>query len=210
MTICEVWRDSGKEGDRIVATAAACRFGAGRRFTAPEECLGKLFGARRILRRANCAGHDDVVGNDLDIDVGVRDEALDIGLQSGNVAFDLEVEAHDLLPIGAEDEDIGLADRLAEEIDAARGARHGIGHLRIGNENIMRIRRQVDHQRLVEPKFQRALGAETDNGHDTVGAVGPGRRHTQEGRRFGKRQAGKSDREGERGKREEANRFCWS
>ena len=64
--------------------------------------------------------------------------------EAGDVALDLEIEADDLLAVGAEDEDVRLADRLAEEIDAARRAGHGIGHLRVGDENIMRIGRQID------------------------------------------------------------------
>ncbi len=45
-------------------------------------------------------------------------------------SISIRVEADDFLAAGTEDEDVGLADHLAEEVDAPRGARHGIGQQR--------------------------------------------------------------------------------
>ncbi len=78
-------------------------------------------------------------------------------LQAGDVALDPKVEARDLLAIGSEDEDVGFAHLLAEQIDAARGAGDGVGDGRVGDQNVVGILRQVDDERLVEAELD-ALG----------------------------------------------------
>ena len=83
---------------------------------------------------------------------------MEIDFEAGNIALDLDVEIDDLLPAGAENKNIRLADLLAEQVDAPRGAGDGIGHGRIGDENIMRILRQIDDNSLVQPKLQPTMG----------------------------------------------------
>ena len=58
----------------------------------------------------------------------------------------------------------GLADHLAEQIDPARRARHGVGHYRVGNEDVVCVRRQIDDQSLVQSKLDGAACARTGIG----------------------------------------------
>ncbi len=128
---------------------------------------------------------------------------LQIGFEAGDVALDFDIEADDLLAIASEDEDVRLADLLAEQIDAARRAGHGVGHRRIGDENIMRVLRQIDDERLVEAELEAAVS--TGAGlRDPDDAFGFGMRNSRadERREGGWRQAGNS-RSSARGGREE-------
>jgi hypothetical protein len=91
---------------------------ARRRFTTLDEGLGELFDARRIKRCADGAGQHDVVRDDFDVDIGIGQEPPQIGLEVGNVALDLQVEADDFLAVRTKHEDVGLADHFSEQIDA--------------------------------------------------------------------------------------------
>ena len=73
------------------------------------------------------------------------------------IAFDGQVQADNLFAIRTEDEDVRLADRLAEQIDAPRGAGHRIDDRRVGDKNVVGIARQVDDHRFVEAELD-ALG----------------------------------------------------
>ena len=78
---------------------------------------------------------------------------LQIVLEAGDVALDGEIEADDLLAVRAEDEDVGLADALAEQIDAACRARDRIGDGRVGDQYVVGIGRQIDDDRFVEAEL---------------------------------------------------------
>ncbi len=54
---------------------------------------------------------------------------------------------------------------LAEKVDAPRAAGDGVGHGRIRNENIVRIDRQIDDDRLLQTEFQAAMRAGTRLGY---------------------------------------------
>ena len=137
----------------VAAGRRRLRILARRRFAAPHQHVGDLRRAGRVERRIDGAGQHDVVVDQLDLDVRRRDEALDVFLDAGGIALDGEVEADDLLAARAEDEDVGLADRLAEEIDAARRARHCVGDGRIGDEYVVGVGRQVDDDGLVQSEL---------------------------------------------------------
>ncbi len=79
--------------DGDVAAFLAARSGrvAGRRFNRPEGRPGEALRTRGVLRCSHSAGQHDVVGHDLDLDVGFRNEPPQIGLKACNVAFDLDV-----------------------------------------------------------------------------------------------------------------------
>ena len=84
-------------------------------------------------------------------EVGMK--RFEVFLEAGDVALDGEIEADDLLAVRAEDEDVGLADRLAEQVDAPRRARHRIGDGRVGDQDVVGVGRQVDDDRLVEAEL---------------------------------------------------------
>ena len=66
-------------------------------------------------------------------------------------------------PFGAEHEDVGFADALAEQIDAACRACDRIGDRRIGDQYVVGIGRQIDDDRLVEAELDAltfAVGAD--------------------------------------------------
>ncbi len=132
---------------------------AGGRFTALQESPRQLFRLCGILRGADCARQYDVVRNDLHLDLGFRQEATQVLLKASDITLDLQIEADDLFAAGTKNEDIGLTDRLAEQIDTARCASDGIGHGRIGHEDVMGIHRQINDQRLVETELDALVGA---------------------------------------------------
>ena len=114
---------------------------------------------------------------------------LQVVLEAGNVALDSEIEADDLLAVGAEDEDVGFADALAEQIDAACRACDRIGHGRIGDQYVVGIGRQIDHDRLVEAELDAltlAVGADLRLvGEGGVAKLRQARGHAQEAGRKG-------------------------
>src|SRR5690606_33053316 len=96
--------------DGGIAVVALGDDGAGGRLAAGQEDIGELARLVGVLRRAHGAVQNDIVGDDLHLDVGIGNEAAQVRLQPGDVAFDVEVYADDLLAARPEDEDIGLAD----------------------------------------------------------------------------------------------------
>ncbi len=140
--------------DIRVAVIALSRDIPGGRLTALEEGGGELFRLRRILRRADASGQHDVIGDDLHLDVRFRQEPAKVLLEPGNIALDCHVQADDLLPMGSEDEDVGLADSLAEKIDTTGSPRHRVSHAWVGDQNVVGVGRQIDNQGLVEAELQ--------------------------------------------------------
>ena len=99
---------------------------------------------------ATCAGQHDALAQALDPDVGVRQRLPDRGAQPVEVARHRDVEADDLLAVVVEEEHVGLADRGADDVGAPRRADHRIGDLRIGDQHVLDVARQVDHHRLAD------------------------------------------------------------
>ena len=71
------------------------------------------------------------------------------------VARDRDVEAGELLAVGVEEEDVGLSDRDADQVGAARRAHHRVGDLRIGDQHVLDVARQVDHHGLADAERHR-------------------------------------------------------
>ena len=143
--------------DVDAAAVARCgrrlRILARRRFTASHQHIGDLCGAAGVERRVHRSGQDDVVVDQFNFDIGRRNEALDVFLDAGGIALDREVEADDLLSIRPEDEDVGFANRFAEKIDAARGARDGVGDCGVGDKYVIGVGGQVDDDGFVQPEL---------------------------------------------------------
>src|SRR5690606_14757806 len=85
-------------------------------------------------------------------------EPLQVLLQAGNVALDVEIETDDLFAIRTEHEDVGLADRLAEQVDAPGGARHGVGDGGVCDQYVVGVGWQVHDHRLVEAELDALAG----------------------------------------------------
>ena len=83
---------------------------SGRGFAATDEQFGEAGGVLGVLRRPDVARQHDVVVDELDGDVRSRHKTLEMRLETGNIAFDNQVEAGNLLAIGAEDKDVRLAE----------------------------------------------------------------------------------------------------
>jgi hypothetical protein len=109
-----------------------------------------LMMSRRLDRGCRRTGQDHAVAETVDLDVGVRQRRLQRGAHAVEVALDGDVVGRDLLACGIEEHDVGLADCGADDIGALRGADHGVGDLGIGDQHILDVARQVDHDRFAD------------------------------------------------------------
>ena len=89
------------------------------RLAARYEDLCELDGASGILGCLHRAGKHNVVVDDFSLDVGVFNEAGQIAIETGDIALDGQVNGSDLFAFRTEDKDVGVADLLAENVDAA-------------------------------------------------------------------------------------------
>jgi hypothetical protein len=90
------------------------------------------------------------------MDVGIRHRLLQRGADAIEIAFDGDVIGGDLQACGIEEHDVGLADRRTDDIGALRGAYHGVGDLRIGDQYILDVARQVDHDGFADAERKKA------------------------------------------------------
>ena len=81
---------------------------------------------------------------------------LQRGAHAVEVALDRDVVGGDLLARGIEEHDVGLADRGADDVGALRRADHGVGDLGIGDQHILDVARQVDHDRFADAERKEA------------------------------------------------------
>ena len=72
------------------------------------------------------------------------------------VARHRDVEAGDLLAFGVEEVNVGLADLDADDVGAARRADDRVGDLRIGDQHVLDVARQIDHHRLADAERHEA------------------------------------------------------
>ena len=120
--------------------------------------------SRAAMSKACCAsagvrdraGQHDAVADAFDADVGVRQHLLQRRAHAVEVARHRDVEAGDLPAFGVEEKDVGLADRDADHVGAARRAHHRVGDLRIGDQHVLDVARQVDHHRLADAERHEA------------------------------------------------------
>jgi hypothetical protein len=76
-----------------------------------------------------------------------------------DIAFNADIQRQDLAAFGIEEEGIGLADLGRQQEDAARGAHHGVHHVRIGHQHVTGVGIELHHRRLVERQGQALIGA---------------------------------------------------
>ena len=80
----------------------------------------------------------------------------DRGPDAVEVAGHRDVEAGDLPALGVEEIDVGLADGSADHIGAPHRANDGVSDLGIGDEDVLDVARQIDHDRLAEAEREEA------------------------------------------------------
>ena len=87
------------------------------------------------------------------MNLGVGNDAGDGVLEADGIAADHQFEMGDLAVAGAEQEDVGLTDAHADQVDLPVVAHDGVRDRRIGYQDVADILRQVDHHRLVEAEI---------------------------------------------------------
>ena len=125
----------------------------------PRRDLASLLG---LDRRGYRAGQDDAVADALDLDAGQG--LLQRGAHAVEITFDRDVVGSDLLAIAIEKHHVGLAYRAADDVGPLRGANDGIGDLRIGDQHILHVARQVDDHGLADAERQEAHLDRADGG----------------------------------------------
>ena len=119
---------------------------------AAHEAGGDVGGLLRLDRACRGAGQYHAVADAIDQDVRIRQRLLQRGAHAVEVALDRDVVGRDLRARGIEEDDVGLADRGADDIGALGRADHGVGDLRIGDQHVLDLPRQVDHDRFADPE----------------------------------------------------------
>src|ERR1019366_43651 len=107
-----------------------------------DQPRGEIVGLLRLGGAGGAAGKHDAVADAFDVDVGVRHGLLERGAHAVEIARDGNVEAGDLLAGGVEEENVGLPDRHADHVDAARGTDHRVGDFRVGDQHVFDVGRQ--------------------------------------------------------------------
>jgi hypothetical protein len=123
------------------------------------------------------AGEYYAVTDTFDLDSG--EGLLERGAHAIEVPLDGEVIGGNLLAVGIEEHHVGLPDRLADNVGALRGADDGVGDLRIGDQHILDVARQVDHDRFADAKRDKAGFCRRDGGDRYCPhiVIGVGRHH---------------------------------
>ena len=98
---------------------------------------------------------NDRIGDRLDRDVVARQRDVEQLLKFADVAADRHFDRRDLAAVGGEGEDRRLAVGDRGDIEAARRADHGVGDLRIADEDFGGVLRQVDDDRAADAELQR-------------------------------------------------------
>ena len=78
------------------------------------------------------------------------------GAHAVEVALDRDVVGSDLLAVGIEKHNVGLADRSTDDIGALRRSDDRVGDFGIGDQHILHIARQVDDHGLTDAECQKA------------------------------------------------------
>ena len=129
----------------------------------------------------DAARQHDAVADAVDAHVRVRQQLLQHRAHAVEVARDRDVEAGDLPAVGVEEIDVGLADRDADQVGAARRAHDRVGDLRLRDQHVLDVARQVDHHRLADAELHEARrgiasrppgSARARRGHDAGGLAG--------------------------------------
>ena len=133
-------------------------------------------GGLRLDRAGDVAGEHDALADALDPDVGIRQRLPDRGAQPVEVARHRDIETDDLLAVVVEEEHVGLSAGRADDVGAARRADHGVGDLRIGDQHVLDVARQVDDHRLADAeRDETRAGVARRHGDDLLALIGCGR-----------------------------------
>ena len=84
-----------------------------------------------------------------------------MGLKTRDIAFNLQLDGDNFLAVWSENEDIGLPHGLAKKIEPAGCPGDRIGQGGIGDQNVMRVGGQIDHERLVQAELHPLADART-------------------------------------------------
>ena len=148
----DVARDFGDGHLQHHLVAAANRDRIDHLVRAADQAGGHVGGLLCLDRCCGGAAQHHAVADTVDLDVRVRQRLLQRGAYAVEVALDRDVIGRNLLACGIEENDVGLADRGADDIGALGGADDGVGDLRIGDQHVLDLARQVDHDGFADPE----------------------------------------------------------
>jgi hypothetical protein len=129
-----------------------------------HEALGDVDRLLGLKHGIGLAGQNDRVADADRADLRMRQRRGESLLQQAGLAADLHLQRRDLAPVGIERHDRGRAVRDADHEELARSAHHRVGDGRIGDEHLLGVARQVDHDRtpdahLDRPRHHAVVGA---------------------------------------------------
>src|SRR6185437_1030452 len=107
-----------------------------------------------LHRTRGPAGEDDAITETVDPDVRIRHNVLEIGANAVEVALDGDVIGGDLLAGAVEEDNVGLADSGTDDVGALGRSHDRICDLRVGNQNVLNVTRQVHNDRLTDAQRQ--------------------------------------------------------
>ena len=128
--------------------------------------LGDRLGAGGDGRRRDLAGEQHAVGEVGHVDVLARQRAVEVALQAVDVVADPHVDDLRQPVLGVVDQDVGDAERLAADVEAAVGGRHqrqgvGLGDYDLAGRIVEAERRRLvlrHHDGLAGARILRHLG----------------------------------------------------
>ena len=96
------------------------------------------------------AGEDNATTHGLDANVGPSDKPIEQTCQRRKVALDGDLKRHDLSAVLVDENDVGFARCLADQVSARRGLQYRFHLVRIGDHDLAHFARQLDDHRLVQ------------------------------------------------------------
>ena len=117
----------------------------------PRRDVARLL---RFDRAGNRTGQDDAFADAFDLDS--RKALPERGTHAVEIALDRDVVGRDLPALGIEEHDIGLSDGPADDVGALGGVHHGIGDLRIRDQHVLDVAREVDHDGFADAEREKA------------------------------------------------------
>ncbi len=149
-------RDFGDRDLQHHLIAAADHDGVDDLFGAARQPRGEIARLLCLDRVRRGAGKYHAVAETFDLNVGIRQCLLQRGAHAVEVALDGDVIGRDLLACGIEEHDVGLTDRRADDVGALRRAYDSVRNLRVRNQHILDVARQIDHDRLADAERKKA------------------------------------------------------
>lgn len=110
--------------------------------------LGDFLGPRGIGGLRDVAADHDTFAGRRAADPAAGYQPPQHLAEFGQVALYRDIENEKLAAVAAENEDVGGADLLAIEHDAARGVDGRVDRIGVGDDDVGAVLRQLDHQRL--------------------------------------------------------------